>query len=76
MSKTAFDQIASGLLAAVAASRAEVQPARTGTIVNVRVRDADLAALDAWRASQPRPFTRPEAIRHALRGWLISQGFL
>jgi hypothetical protein len=35
-----------------------------------------LTALDSWIAEQkPRP-TRPEAVRFALRSWLVSQGAL
>ncbi|WP_267356483.1 MULTISPECIES: hypothetical protein [unclassified Methylobacterium] len=34
-------------------------------------------ALDAWIADQPDPKpSRPEAIRHAVTGWLTSQGYV
>ena len=34
-----------------------------GTPVMVRLQPDQLAALDAWIASQPKPLSRPEALR-------------
>jgi hypothetical protein len=53
------------------------KPTGKGTLVGVRVLPNLLSALDTWIAAQPDPKpTRPEAIRYALRDWLISQGVL
>jgi hypothetical protein len=76
VTKTTFEKVAAGLLEAVA-SRNKEPEIKASTIVNIRVRGADLSALDGGIAAQPEPRpTRPEAIRYALRDWLISQGVL
>lgn len=36
----------------------------------------ELSAIDAWRAEQDPEPTRPEAIRYALRDWLIGMGMI
>lgn len=47
-----------------------------GKTIGVRIHDRELTALDTYIASQdPRP-TRPEAIRTALRDWLVGLGLL
>ena len=45
-----------------------------GQLIGVRLQPADLAALDAYRASD-EPMTRPQAIRAALTDWLRTHGF-
>ena len=48
-----------------------------GTLIGVRLQPLDLAALDRFIATQPKPqSTRPEAIRLALRDWLTGLGFI
>jgi hypothetical protein len=43
----------------------------------VRVMPPDVAGLDAYIAAQPDPKpSRPEAIRLALRDWLVGHGYL
>lgn len=43
----------------------------------MRLHPPQLAALDAWIEEQPAPKpSRPEAIRIALRDWLIGLGML
>ncbi len=39
------------------------RPAINATPVTVRISPGQLAALDAWIAKQPKPVSRPEAIR-------------
>lgn len=39
----------------------------TNTSIGVRMPDAEIAAIDAWRAKQPEPPSRPEAIRQLVR---------
>ncbi len=39
------------------------RPAQTGELVGVRLQPEQIARIDAWRAGQPRPMTRPEAMR-------------
>lgn len=52
-------------------------PTGKGVQVQVRLQPDLLAALDAWIAEQPEPKpSRPEAIRYALRDWLIGMGML
>ena len=52
-------------------------PTGKGTLIGVRLQPPDLPALDKWIAQQPEPKpSRPEAIRHALRDWLINLGLL
>lgn len=47
-------------------------PTGIGTSINVRLQADQLAALDAWIARQPDPKpSRPEAIRHILKGKLV-----
>jgi len=41
-------------------------PTGKGLPVTVRLQPDQLAALDAWIASQPNPVSRPEAIRMVL----------
>lgn len=45
-----------------------------GVQVQVRLHDPELSALDEWIAEQPQELTRPEAIRYALRDWLVGLG--
>ncbi len=52
------------------------RPSVDSEAVNVRMERSLLAPLDRWIAAQPEPMTRPEAIRFALRDWLISQGVI
>lgn len=47
-----------------------------GTQIQVRMHEPELSALDEWRAEQDPVPTRPEAIRYALRDWLIGMGVL
>lgn len=47
-----------------------------GTLIGVRLLPGLLAPLDRWIAAQPQPMSRPEAIRYALRDWLIGQGVI
>jgi hypothetical protein len=51
-------------------------PTGKGVQVQVRLLGDLLAPLDQWIAAQPTHMTRPEAIRYALRDWLISQGLI
>ncbi len=52
-------------------------PTGQGLSINVRLLPTLLTALDSWIAAQPEPRpTRPEAIRYALRDWLISHGLI
>jgi hypothetical protein len=39
------------------------KPTGKGVNIGVRLQPDRLAALDAWIASQPKPLSRPEAIR-------------
>ncbi|MDO9223713.1 MAG: hypothetical protein Q7U20_08400 [Caulobacter sp.] len=39
------------------------RPAQAGELVGVRLQPEHLARIDAWRATQPAPLTRPEAMR-------------
>ena len=50
------------------------KPTGKGTLVGVRLHDPELSALDSWRSEQDPEPTRPEAIRYALRDWLIGMG--
>lgn len=54
------------------------RPKTTGSGVQVQVRlhDPELSAIDAWRSEQDPEPTRPEAIRYALRDWLIGMGLI
>lgn len=49
------------------------KPTGKGTQIGVRLLPGLLAPLDRWIAAQPERMSRPEAIRYALRDWLISQ---
>ena len=49
-------------------------PTGRGTPVLVRLQPDQLAELDAWIAKQPRPITRPEAIRAFLAAGLQVTG--
>jgi hypothetical protein len=76
VTNTTFEKVAAGLLEAVA-SRNKEPEIKASTIVNIRLKGADLSALDIWIAAQPEPKpTRPEAIRYVLHDWLISRGIL
>lgn len=44
--------------------------------VQLRLTEAQAAALDAWRAAQPDEPSRSEAIRFAVTDWLIGLGHL
>ena len=39
------------------------RPAQAGDLVGVRLQPAQLARINAWRAGQPMPLSRPEAMR-------------
>lgn len=52
------------------------KPTGKGMLVGVRLHDPELSAIDAWRAEQDPEPTRPEAIRYALRDWLIGMGLI
>jgi hypothetical protein len=50
-------------------------PTGKGELIGVRLQPPQLAALDSWIDQQPEPKpSRPEAIRVALRDWLIGLG--
>lgn len=52
-------------------------PTGKGVQVQVRLQAPELTALDGYIADQPEPRpTRPEAIRLALRDWLVGLGRL
>jgi hypothetical protein len=51
-------------------------PTGKGTQIQVRLHEPELSALDKWRSDQEVEPTRPEAIRYALRDWLVSLGAL
>jgi hypothetical protein len=64
-------------ISVITKSRGRPKTTGMGTLVGVRVLPNLLSALDSWIAAQPEPKpTRPEAIRYALRDWLIFQGIL
>jgi len=42
-------------------------------MVGVRLQPDQLAALDAWIAQQPRPLTRPQAIRLMVQAALLDE---
>lgn len=44
--------------------------------IDTRLPRETLDALDSWRADQEPEPTRPEAIRYALRDWLIGMGLI
>jgi hypothetical protein len=49
-------------------------PTSWGTLIGVRVRDKELANLDAWIAEQPDPKpSRPEAIRRLIEEALAAK---
>lgn len=45
-------------------------------VVTVRIPKETIAVLDQWIGEQPSNLTRSEAIRFALRDWLIGLGLL
>jgi len=48
-----------------------------GTQIQVRLQPELLEPLDSWIAEQPEPRpSRPEAVRFALRDWLIGIGLI
>lgn len=49
------------------------KPTGKGTMVGVRLQPDQLAALDAWIAQQPRPLTRPQAIRLMVQAALLDE---
>jgi len=44
-----------------------------GTMIGVRLPPDQLAALDTWVAQQPRPLTRPQAIRLMVQAALTAE---
>ncbi len=42
----------------------------------IRLRADILPALDRWIGAQPEHMTRAEAIRFAVRDWLVAQGVI
>jgi hypothetical protein len=50
------------------------KPTGKGLNIGVRLQPDQLAALDAWIASQPKPISRPEAIRAILAAGLVVMG--
>jgi hypothetical protein len=46
----------------------------TGTPVLVRLQPDQLGVLDAWIAKQPKPVSRPEAIRAMVAAALLLMG--
>ena len=47
-----------------------------GLSINVRLHKDLLTALDRWVKAQRDPPSRPEAIRYALKDWLVAQGII
>ena len=47
------------------------RPGQSGELIGVRLQPDDLAALDAWIATQPDTPSRPEAIRRVLKAGLL-----
>jgi hypothetical protein len=57
--------------------RRRARPLDAGLTLEVHIDDELLEPLDRWMAANPtRCPSRPAAVRHALREWLIHQGVL
>jgi len=57
--------------------RGRGRPATDATPVMVRVPPDMISGIDAWISGRPDPKpTRPEAVRVALRDWLVGLGLL
>jgi hypothetical protein len=57
--------------------RHAARPLDAGLTLEVHIDDELLEPLDRWMAAHPtRCPSRPAAVRHALRQWLIHQGVL
>jgi hypothetical protein len=49
-------------------------PTGKGLLVGVRLRPRQVAALDDWRKRQPRPMSRPAALRKLAAMALLGNG--